>query len=344
MRVGGGFLAAGLAALAMTAAACGAAADDDSEQSWQIVQQDLPGALLSVWGTSASDVWAVGADARDGTGPEVLHFDGASWQRADTGQPQGDLWWVYGTGPGDPIYMGGSGGVVLRTDDGATFTPVTTPGNDTVFGIWGAAADDVWAVGGAEGGANGGFAWRSSGGDFSMADGFPGDIADQSAVWKIYGRSAGDAWMVGTNGLTVRWDGQSLTEGNAGVSESLFTVHANADRYAAVGGFGSGIILENDGGPDWANVTPDPPPPAFSGVCLGQGDTGYAVGQFGAVYQRDASGWSEVDLGFTLDQSLHAVWIDPSGGVWSVGGQTLNRPLTNGVMIHMGDEVASGGI
>src|SRR5438477_5031725 len=38
---------------------------------WQLVQQNLPGALLSVWGTSATDVYAVGADGKDGQGPLV---------------------------------------------------------------------------------------------------------------------------------------------------------------------------------------------------------------------------------------------------------------------------------
>ena len=33
----------------------------------------------------------VGAD--DGAGPLVVHFDGTSWQRLETGV-HGDLWWV----------------------------------------------------------------------------------------------------------------------------------------------------------------------------------------------------------------------------------------------------------
>src|SRR5207245_2432077 len=40
------------------------------------VLQNLSGALLSITGTSAADVYAVGADANDGTGPMVLHYNG----------------------------------------------------------------------------------------------------------------------------------------------------------------------------------------------------------------------------------------------------------------------------
>src|SRR4029079_4504909 len=49
------------------------------------VLQNLPGALLSISGTSASDVYAVGADANDGTGAPMLHFDGERWQRRTPG-------------------------------------------------------------------------------------------------------------------------------------------------------------------------------------------------------------------------------------------------------------------
>jgi hypothetical protein len=49
------------------------------------VLQNLPAAVLSVSGTSSSDVYAVGADARDGHGPYVIHYDGSTWKRLDTG-------------------------------------------------------------------------------------------------------------------------------------------------------------------------------------------------------------------------------------------------------------------
>ena len=55
--------------------------------------QALPGALLSISGTSPTDVYAVGADPEDGRGPLVVHYDGASWERLDSGAT-GDLWWI----------------------------------------------------------------------------------------------------------------------------------------------------------------------------------------------------------------------------------------------------------
>ena len=44
--------------------------------TWSIVSSGLDEALLSISGTAADDVWAVGAD--QGRGPLVLHYDGTS--------------------------------------------------------------------------------------------------------------------------------------------------------------------------------------------------------------------------------------------------------------------------
>lgn len=321
-----------LAMLLLVLSACG------SGDKWQAVQRNLPGALLSVWGASATDVWAVGGDPGDGRGPMALHFDGTSWKRLDTGQV-GDLWWVFGFA-GGPIYMGGDGGVILSYAGGA-FTKMSTPGTDVVFGIWGSSPSDVWAVGGATGGARGGFAWRLNGDKWENAPGFPASIATTDAIWKIAGRSANDVWMVGTNGKVVRFSGSPpLTEMTTG-GESLFTVHANSKRFAAVGGFGTGIILENEGA-NWVNATP-PSAQALIGVVLTE-TGGYAVGQYGSVYRRGSDGWKEEMTGFTLDESLHSVWVDPSGGVWAVGGQVLTAPLVRGIMLHKGSRTIPGGL
>jgi hypothetical protein len=315
----------------------------ESPPSWQIVHRDLEGALLSVWGTSASDVWTVGSDSRDGQGPLVLHFDGTSWERVLTGQT-GDLWWVFGFDTGE-LFLGGEGGTILRKD-GDNFVRMPTPSTSTVFGIWGASPDAVWAVGGQTGGASGAFAWRLDGDEWTAAEGFPADLPRGDALWKVFGQGPDDVWMVGTGGKTLHYDGDSLTEGFTGHAESLFTVHSNGRRFAAVGGFASGLILERDvaAAPDssWTDVSPKDAL-ALSGVCLS--DTGgYAVGQFGYIAARSAGGWHAEDTGFERDfgtRGLHSVWIDPDGGAWAVGGQVLEEPLLDGILLHRGAAVAA---
>ncbi len=298
--------------------------------SWEVVHEDLDGALLSVWGTDTDDIWTVGGDARDGTGPLVLHYDGASWERMETGQTDGDLWWVFGF-EGGPVFMGGAGGVILRYE-GDTFTVMDTPGTDTVFGIWGASPSDMWAVGGLF--DQSGFAWRLSGDTWEAEPTLPAAVVTDAAIWKVFGRDSDDVWLVGSDGVSFSWDGATLTQGDTGVGSSLFTVHANDARFVAVGGLATGVIVENDGS-GWAAPAGAMPAYGVTGVVLDAGDGGVAVGQYGSIYERSAAGWDEVDIEeLSIQRDFHAVWQDPAGGVWAVGGQTASFPLTEGLMIH----------
>jgi hypothetical protein len=214
---------------------------------------------------------------------------------------------------------------------------MTTPGTAVVSGIWGASPDDVWAVGAESGGARGAFAWRLRNGTWELATGFPTALTNTDALWKVWGRGANDVWLVGSAGKTLHWDGAAFTESSAGTGEALFTVHANSTRFVAVGGFGTGKLVENEGA-GWINASP-PGSSALVGVCLTE-QAGFAVGQYGTVYSRSAdAGWLEETTGFSLSQSLHSVWIDPEGGVWAAGGNVLTLPLKDGVFVHRGPAI-----
>jgi hypothetical protein len=198
----------------------------------------------------------------------------------------------------------------------------------------------MWTVNGVT--DTNGFAWRLEGDAWVPEPTLPAEVPAMAAVWKVFGRSANDVWLVGSNGVSMHWDGTALLLDDTGVGSSLFTVHANGSRYAAVGGFPSGIIVEYyDGG--WHNVTPEPLPNSFSGVFLNADDSGVAVGIYGQVYERTDGAWRQLDTGFSLAQNLHAAWIDPSGGVWAVGGMTLAPDLPDGVLIHRGQTHPPGG-
>lgn len=330
-----------VAAFVAAAASVACGSDEAERPRWQLVHSSLPGALLSVWGTSASDVWTVGAAGESGA-PTVLHFDGVAWTALETGTT-GDLWWVFGFGDG-AVYMGGTGGQILRYAGGA-FERMATPGTGNVFGIWGATPAELWAVGGEQGGAQGAFAWRLDGEAWLPAAGFPSDLAATDALWKVFGQGPDDVWMVGTGGNTLHWDGATLTRSFTGLAESLFTVHGNSERFAAAGGFGTGLLLERDvadRAAEWVNVSPSDAP-GLIGVCLAE-DGGYAVGEFGYVAVRGANGWRTELTGFEVDlgvRSLHSVWIDPDGGAWTVGGQIRVPPLIDGVLLHEGAPVPS---
>jgi hypothetical protein len=311
--------------LLVAASACGGSSDGGNGD-WQVVMTDLPAGLTGVWGTSATDIWAIGGDSND-AGNTVKHFQGTQWQDMTTGS-KGDLWWVYGF-PGGSTFFGGANGLILRYKDGQ-FEAMDTPGDATVYGIWGTSEKDLWAVGGNVG--SGAFAWRYDGTSWTNVEGFPPVLVNSQSLFKVWGSSADDVWMVGTEGTILHYDGNRVTQVKSGTTRDLFTVSGREGLAATVGGFGTGVILENDGS-GWRDVTPDETP-ELVGVFVAS-DTAYAVGIEGAVQQRNSSGeWKPVKTGIKTSLTIHTVWVDPDGGVWAVGGDVLSSPLEDGIMIH----------
>ncbi len=309
--------------------------------AWSFVARWPDAALLSVSGTTAGDVWLAGAD--DGNGPVVLHTDGHAWQRLDTGA-SGDLWWVHATAEG-PVFFGGTDARVLRYDDGA-FTALDTPGpaSATVFGVWAAAPDDVYAVGSIDG--KSGFVWHSDGGAFSgvALDGVlpVNDHAETPGLFKVWGTSPDDVWIVGGSSVVLRGSAAAgFTLVQSGGSDTLFTVHARGEQVVMVGGGSSGVILAVDSGA-LVDETPDGAP-LLQGVSVADDGSVWAVGYGGSVYHGRDGVFSPVDPGldFTASESLHSVWADPDGGVWAAGGNVLTPALDDGLALHFGAPVAT---
>lgn len=308
-----------------------------------MVGEHLPWAATSVWGTSDSDVYVVGGMGMFPSTPQARHFNGTAWETLTLPQLDADLWWVYGF-EGGSVFMAGDNGTILQYAPATkTFTPMTTPGTNTVFGIWGASPDDMWAVGGDSGGMSGAFAWHLVGGQWTpMALDTVDPMLATQALWKVFGRSANDVWIVGTAGYALHWDGSALTEMIAPTGgESLFTVHADDQKFIAVGGFVSPIIVENDGS-GWRDVSPSSGS-GLVGVCLSPHGE-YVVGQGGGIYKHGSSDkdWPKVQTGLTVGEPLHAVWVSPTGEVWSVGGMVLTPPLSDGIVVHQGDKLPEG--
>ncbi len=91
-----------------------------------------------VWGTSPTDVYAVGSDGR------ILHHDGAAW----TAEPSGTtaiLTDVWGTAA-DDVYAVGDAGAILHYD-GTRWASMASNTTNALQGIWGSSAHDIHAVG-----------------------------------------------------------------------------------------------------------------------------------------------------------------------------------------------------
>jgi hypothetical protein len=332
-----------VARMAVFSLLCAVAACGDNrrqDEHWQLVSSRLDEALLSIGGSSATDVWAVGADA--GAGPIVLHYDGTRWTRVVTGS-RGALWWTQ-TFPDGTTFMAGEQSTILRSTDRVTFTRMHTPGlaSYTVFGLWGANPSDVYAVGSVSG--REGFIWHFDGtawSDVPVTAPVPLTAGcDAPGFFKVWGDGAGHVYVVGGRGVFLRRDPTGdFAAVDTGTEGTLFTVHGTADRAVMVGinGDGSGAIFEAGTGMGTTNVAPAGIP-LLQGVALDADGHGWATGLEGQIVERSNGSWHAVRTGLALPdlESLHAVWIDPSGGAWAVGGNVLGTTLDGGAMLHWG--------
>lgn len=315
--------------------------DETPRGTLRPVLEDLPAAVLSIAGRSPTDMFAVGGDPNDGRGPLVLHYDGDGWQRLDSGG-SGALWWISVTPIDGDFYMVGEHGQILQFNPTSKeFTRHTTPDNtSTLFGIWGPAANNLWAVGGDT--QNQAVVWHFDGDMWTVQDvsavvpeGVP------TTLNKVWGRATDDVYAVGETGVILRFDGEAWSLAPSGVSTALFTVHSGGSVLAAVGGFQEGQILERN--PN-GSFTPRAPSgtPRLNGIFVPSSGDAIAVGINLSVIARSASGWTVVDEGSDPDlRDFHAVWIDSEDGIWAVGGNLAF--LTNGVLAYGGPQQVPGG-
>jgi hypothetical protein len=94
--------------------------------------------LMGVWGTSPTDVFAVGY-----WNGAILHYDGSAWSSM-TGATTDGLHAVWGTTPTD-VYALGHDGVILHYD-GTAWNAMTSGTDEDLFGVWGTSSH-VYAVG-----------------------------------------------------------------------------------------------------------------------------------------------------------------------------------------------------
>lgn len=303
---------------------------DTTPDEWDTLTHDLPGALLSVSGLGADDVWTVGADG--GAGPAVLHYDGSSWTAVDA-QTEGDLWWVWESSP-TSVWIVGEGGRVLH-GSAEGFTETVTNAAVTLFGIWGSSDTDVWAVGGdINQGHDSAVLFHYDGDVWSEVD-LPAAAAAKIAMYKLWGAASDDVWACGMGGVVIHYDGDAWTTVDSGTDRDLFTVSGTGpDDVYAVGGVGNGQIQHLTAG-TWTDETPAFSPD-FNGVSA-RGTHVAVVGRTGSVWARKSDGtWTEDPRGRATDKDLHAVWIDPDGGVWTVGGQLSANPPIFGTLVYGG--------
>jgi len=135
------------------------------------------GSPLDAWGSSASDIWAVGSDA-SGTA-QILHYNGTSWSSVESPTPF-LLIGVWGSSASD-VWAVSYGGTIIHYN-GTSWSTVPSGTTVELFDVWGSSKSDVWAAGSGTLLHYDGVSWTRS----------PG----VSGVYAVGGTSRSDVWAI----------------------------------------------------------------------------------------------------------------------------------------------------
>ncbi|MGH7436957.1 MAG: WD40/YVTN/BNR-like repeat-containing protein [Polyangiaceae bacterium] len=313
---------------AMLLAACSSPSSaGPPPSSWQVVHGGETATLLSVWGSSSHDVFAVGGPLGDGSPAEMLHFDGSAWKSMAPGGTE-TFWWVHGTGPAD-VWAVGEQGRVTHYDGRLLSEASPRPTTATLYGVWAAGPHDIWAVGGSiDHGASqpNDVCLHYDGSSWVATDGPP---ATGRVFFKVWGTSSSNLYVVGELGIIWHRKGTTWTVDSNGTlaTDNLLTVDGcSATEVYAVG---NAEILRSDGS-TWTRVTTGGTSDGYNGVsCAGPGAP-VVVGNAGTKQRLVEGRWQD-DFDSDPHQDMHGAWADPSGGFWAAGGDFASPARDGGI-------------
>jgi hypothetical protein len=238
---------------------------------WASVPGTAGTIFFDVWGSGASDVWAVGTNAIGGPGV-VRHWNGSTLDEVSdspvvqtgagiiTGSAADNVWfvadgalhnwngsqWKTTTFPADPsnpvtdawtsarndLWVVDRGGRVRR-HNGTTFD-LFKNGTVALRGIWGAAPNDVWIVG-ATASHWDGQAWTST-------QLMPTTAVSDTTIYAVGGAATNDVWAVIPGGYAFHWDGASWHEFDAAVFGIFNSVSVTPAHGVFIAGNGPAVL------------------------------------------------------------------------------------------------------
>lgn len=281
------------------------------------------GWLLNTWGPSPDDLYAVGGTAAKGA---VMHFDGTRWSPVTLGVDTPLLNWSFGFGAKD-VTIVGAAGTVLHWD-GQAWTKQAAPTTQDLWGVWGAAPDDLWAVGGG-GLAAGQATLLHYDGATWTSQVLP--ALQRPNVWqllKVWGTSAENVYVVGQRGVVLHFSAGAWKEELVGASDDLVSLWGTGpDHIVAVGGRSNGIASVWNG-TSW-HTESLAPLPGLNGVWMRTPGKAHIAGAYGTLGVLDLATLqvTTADPGTKLD--FHSVFGDTQGHLYAVGGNLASaNPAT----------------
>lgn len=267
------------------------------KRTWQVVSQLTGVSLNGIWGSSPSDIFAVGDNGM------ILHYDGESWQQEYSGTTE-NLNGVWGTSASS-VYVVGANGLILHYD-GRNLTDVSPSFSGFLSDVWcGSGSGECFTVG-QDAGILGVAAPESP---WNMV--YSSNNRSLNAIW---GSSASDIYAAGDSGTLLHFDGIRWTPISTGTDKTLQGVWGSAsDNVFAVGEEGS-ILHFN--GIAWSMMDAGTTE-ALRGIWGNAADEVYAVGEGGTVLLLQDGRWHRLATGIAED--LNDAWGGRRKEVYAVG-------------------------
>jgi hypothetical protein len=261
----------------------------------------------SVWGSGPHDVWAAGPNG-------VNHYDGMNWVQSTTG-PYESVW---GSGPSD-VFAVGSGPMIMPVPfvshwDGSTWTRnLSVLQSGFPHAIWGSGPSDLFLAGDS-------FLLHGQGSDWHSFTGpVGGNIGAISAV------TPNDVWIAGNGGLMQYSYGQFVPP-NFGTQLAANGVWATTGKVFATGCMPydcgqsntTGGILIGDGASNWMGYAVPSGEVPLSVVGVSASEVYVATNK--ALYEWDGTQFGQTPFTET-----------PTGPIWAAGSNDLFVAVAGGV-------------
>jgi len=142
--------------------------------------------LMAVSGVDENDVWAVSNNG------SVAHYTAGSWT-VESAVHTNDLSGVWCGSANHVVAVGYN---TIKTWDGSAWSTYTPPSHETYYSVWGAAPNDIFAVG------NLGVLRHFDGNAWTLMD-----SGTTQTLQAVFGTSGADVFAVGYGGTILRYDG-----------------------------------------------------------------------------------------------------------------------------------------
>ena len=265
---------------------------------WSAMTNDATVQLNSVWGSNASNVFAVGAS---GT---ILHYNGNAWSKMTSGITSlfpPALNGVWGAGANDVFAVGDSG--TIRYYNGNAWNKMTSGTIFQLNGVWGSSSSNVFAVGAL--------------GTLRKYDGTSWSGSNSGTLWQlngVWGSSSSNVFAVGALGTIRKYNGTSWSGSNSGTLWQLNGVWgSSASNVFAVGASGT---IRKYNGISWSAMTSGTTKNLYGVWGTGPNDV-FAVGDSGTVLHYNGIAWNTMNSSVTT--VLYGIWGSSFDNVFAIG-------------------------